>query len=231
MRAKVSAREQAIALRRRGMSYREIRERIPVAKSTLSLWFREVELSMRQKQRLTEKKRAAQLRGGESRRRQRIEGTNVIVESAIQDVHLLTANEKWLVGVILYWAEGSKEKPGAWGSQVQFGNSDPRMALLFKRWLLEVIKIDSSEIKYEIYIHENHKHRLDAVRNYWAEKLCIGIRDLNHIYFKRHKPGSNRKNQGNEYYGLVRLYVRSSSALNRKISGWVEGVVRNWGIV
>ena len=58
----------ALNLRKQGFSYSEILERIPVAKSTLSLWLREVGLSKRQKQHLTQKKLDAAWRGGQVKR-------------------------------------------------------------------------------------------------------------------------------------------------------------------
>src|SRR5256885_823388 len=48
-RAKDDLRERAVALRREGKSYREIREQIPVSKSTLSLWLSDVILTEEQK--------------------------------------------------------------------------------------------------------------------------------------------------------------------------------------
>jgi len=40
-----------------------------------------------------------------------------------------------------------------------------------------------------------------------------------------------RKNQGKDYYGLVRVKVLKSTDLNRKISGWIKGVCIRCGIV
>ncbi len=231
VKGKQHERERAILLRQSGLSYSEILRHVSVAKSTLSLWFRDVHLARRQQQRLTERRRSAQLRGAEARHRNRIEQTALIVDRSRKEVKKLDQTAKWLIGVVLYWAEGSKQRNGYWGGRVQFGNSDPRMARLFQKWLLEVIKIDSSEILYEIYIHENNKYRISEVKRYWSTHLSVSPRELERIYFKRHNIKTNRKNQGNEYYGLVRLSVRASSALNRRITGWVEGVVENWGIV
>ena len=53
---KTLLKERAIKLRREGLSYSEILQKIPVAKSTLSLWLRSIGLSKKQVQRLTEKK-------------------------------------------------------------------------------------------------------------------------------------------------------------------------------
>ena len=59
MLAKLKEKQKAIKFRRKGLSYSEILKKIPVAKSTLSLWLRTVRLAKRQKQRLTEKRLAA----------------------------------------------------------------------------------------------------------------------------------------------------------------------------
>ncbi len=45
MQAKLAEREKAIALRQQGLSYGEILERIPVSKSSLSKWFRGIQVA------------------------------------------------------------------------------------------------------------------------------------------------------------------------------------------
>jgi len=55
--------ELAISLRQGGRSYSEILQKVSVAKSTLSLWLREVGLSKKQHQRLTQKRLKAAQRG------------------------------------------------------------------------------------------------------------------------------------------------------------------------
>jgi transposase len=54
---------KAILLRKQGKTYREILIEIPIAKSTLSDWLRSVELSKPQKQRYTQLRKEAALRG------------------------------------------------------------------------------------------------------------------------------------------------------------------------
>lgn len=51
-----SIKEKAVSLRKQGKTYAEILKEIPVAKSTLSEWFRDVKLSKPQVQRLTLRK-------------------------------------------------------------------------------------------------------------------------------------------------------------------------------
>ncbi len=111
MRAKYMEREQAIALRRKGLSYREIRGRVPVSKSSLSLWLREVGLARRQIQRLSEKKLAAGRRGGQIVHEMRLRRLTERLRSANQEAKSFLAGRDlwWAVGVVLYWAEGGNE--------------------------------------------------------------------------------------------------------------------------
>ena len=65
---KIEEKNKAIELRKQGLSYKEILEQISVAKSSLSLWLRNVGLSKKQKQRLTEKKLKSALRGAKRKK-------------------------------------------------------------------------------------------------------------------------------------------------------------------
>src|SRR5207249_316451 len=83
--AKPVERERAIELRRHGLSYREIRAQVPVAKSTLSLWLRQVGLAKAQRQRLTERRLAAAHRGSQKRHIECLARVAAIHNSAIQE--------------------------------------------------------------------------------------------------------------------------------------------------
>src|SRR3989338_4221 len=138
---KIQEKEKAILLRKEGFSYTEILEQVPVAKSSLALWLQSVGLSKKQKQRLTDKKLASARRGALKKKEDRIFRTKIIKESAEKDVGKLTEREKWLIGIALYWDEGSKEKEWRPGSSAQFINSDPLMIRFFISWLLNICKV------------------------------------------------------------------------------------------
>lgn len=221
MISKSSERLQAIDFRQRGLSYSEIRERIPVAKSTLSLWFKEVSLSHPQKQRLTEKKRLAGLRGALQRHNQRVELRNKIVTKAAAEIGHLSERELWLIGTALYWAEGSKEKDKR-SSRVQFGNSDPLMIKLFIRWMIKVCRISPDQMRFDLYIHEGSKNSIESAKEYWNN--VIKCSTVNGVYFKKGNPKTKRANTGSSYFGLLRVTVFASIELNRRIEGWVKGI-------
>ena len=222
--AKNLEKEKAVELRKKGLSYSEILDKISVAKSTLSLWLRSVGLSKRQKQRLTEKKLAAMKRGWKACHIKRVLMTQKIKSKAKEEVGRLTKKDVWLIGIALYWAEGSKEKKYRPGSGVQFSNSDPAMIKIFLSWLLKVIKIPKEKIDFDIYIHESHKNNTNRVINYWSDCTIFSRDNFKHIYFKKNKIKTKRKNIGESYYGLLRIRVKKSSDLNRKIQGWIDGI-------
>lgn len=226
---KSKEKKRAVNLRRKGFSYGEILEQIPVAKSTLSLWLREVGLSKKQKQRLTQKKLDAARRGAQVQRAKRLEITRQIKEKARVEAAKININREklWLIGTILYWAEGAKDREDRKSSRMKFGNSDPGMMKMFIKWLREICKVKENRIRYEIYIHENNKHRIKEVVEYWADEVGISRKYLNNVYFKVNRIKTNRKNIGKNYFGLLNLTIRRSTDLNRRIAGWIEGITNS----
>jgi len=224
--SKPEERKNAINLRKKGHSYREILQRVPVSKSTLSLWLRGGGLSRRQRQRLTLKKVAAARRGAQAQRNKRLKTTKEIKDMAKNEIAAvkIDAQTFWMMGIMLYWAEGAKEKAHAPSVGVKFSNSDPLMVRFFQKWLVGVCKIPGNRLKYELYVHESSRSRLQLIRRYWADILGIAEAELNRIYFKKNKVRTKRRNVGMDYYGLIRVVVAKSAALNRKIAGWIEGI-------
>ena len=224
---KPELKKKAIKLRKKGQTYSEILTQVPVAKSTLSLWLRDVGLAKRQKQRITRKKLASARRGGERKRQIRIERTAKIYNAAKKDIGLLNNRDLFLLGIALYWAEGAKEKKHRTNTRLRFGNSDIRMIQLYLKWLLDIVLVDPSDITFALYIHENHRHREQKVKKYWSIKTAFPLSTFVYTYYKKHNPKTQRKNTGKEYYGLLDITVRKSSDLTRKVEGWVQGIMKN----
>ena len=131
--------QQAIQLRKEGKTYSEILSEIPIAKSTLSDWLKSVQLATPQKQRITKKRKSAALRGAQVRHQNRISEVEALEKQGFIDVNRLSARELWLIGVALYWAEGSKQYDHSPSTGVTFNNSDARMLLVFLKCLLHLL--------------------------------------------------------------------------------------------
>lgn len=222
---KTFLKQKAIKLRKQGFSYSEILKQVPVAKSTLALWLQDVGLSQKQKQRITQKRIFASLKGAECRRKKRLAFTELIFKECKKDIQYISERELWFMGIMLYWAEGSKEKAGRPGSGVRFTNSDSDMIKLFLKWLLDIVKLRQEEIIFNLFVHENHKYRLKEISKFWVDATGFPKENFKSIYFKKNKVNTKRKNTKRDYYGVLRITVKSSSILNRKIAGWVKGVI------
>jgi hypothetical protein len=214
---------KAIRLRKEGKTYTDILRAVPVAKSTLAIWLKEAKLSKPENQKFTEAKRLASLRGGEAKKKQRVEKQNEIFVKAKSEIGNLSKKDLFLIGVILYWAEGSKEKEYNPGSPLRFANSDPYMIKLFLDWLKEV-GVKKERICFDIYLHNNNKYRVSEVIKYWSSHTNFP-KELFKVYYKKDIPKTKRKNiYPDSYFGLTRIYVKRSSDLVRKINGWIEGI-------
>lgn len=223
--------QRAINLRRQGKTYNEILREIPVAKSTLSLWLREVGLSKKQTQLLTAKKYEAQKRGALARKLQRLRTTLDIHTVSKAELGKLTKRDLFILGIALYWAEGTKEKEVRPGSGIQFANSDAVMVHLFIRWLSDFARVSRQDLVVDLYLHTTHQHRLSEVKGFWEKELGLPV---THVYYKRHNPQTRRLNSGTGYHGLVCLKVRSSSGVVRRLAGFTQAIVeqkKDWGMV
>jgi len=124
--AKSLLRIKARQLRSKGESVKEIAKKIKVAKSTVSLWVRDIILSVEQIEQL--RKRA--LKGAElgrfrsalMQKHKRLKLLDDSRKEGIKKLKNLTDREFLIAGVALYWAEGSRKT-----QSVEFCNADPKL--------------------------------------------------------------------------------------------------------
>ena len=222
---------KAMEYRKKGMSYSEILEIVPVAKSTLSLWLKNEKLTSEQRKGLTRKRLLAAKKGAQARKKLRLYQTKVIKNSAINQVSKITEKELLLIGSALYWAEGSKEKSYRPSQNVVFSNSDSSMIKIIILWLTKSLKIDKKDLYFEIYLHESKKYLMTDIIKHWSSITGFSEALFDKIYFKKNKLGTKRKNIHESYFGLLRIKVKKSTNLNRKISGYIEGICIHCGVV
>ena len=78
-----------------------------------------------------------------------------------------------------------------------------------------------------MYIHETKKD-VENIKQYWSKKLQINENKIK-VYYKKNKINTKRKNVDNNYKGLIRIGVLKSCDLNRKITGYIEGLIELFG--
>lgn len=215
-------RDRAEAMRLEGKSYREIQAALGIPKSTLSNWLSDVALTDEQQAALDDRRgggarnRAVAIRAGRIRR------TEVIQEEAAREIGSISDRELFLLGVMLYWAEGSKEKPWGRATQMALINSDPDVIRLFVRWLA-LIGIEASDLIFRLSIHESAD--VEAAHAFWRDVVAGDESQWRTVSLKRHRPQTVRQNTGASYHGCLVVSVRRSTDLNRRVAGWWAGIV------
>lgn len=201
MQAKVREQARAMSLRKQGMSYNEILKQVPVAKSTLSAWLKNLPLTEQERRYLRMRtdsnisrgriKAAAENHRNRSRRVQQL-----YREVSIHFQHL-SGDPMFLLGVALYWAEGSNKSP-----QCQFVNSDAAMIKFMYSWIQKYLGVPAEKVGVRIYMHKVYSQ--SECEEYWCNQLGRKPSSLKRTIFK---PTGHKVRKNLQYKGCVRLEV------------------------
>jgi hypothetical protein len=221
--AKDELRARARELRTKGKDYDEIVAELGVSKSSVSLWVRNLPLPEHLRYETVKQRREAGLARYWVQERRLREAARVAVSTAAtNEIGRLTDREILIAGAIAYWCEGAKNKPHRRSDRIDFINSDPRMIKFFLRFL-ETAGVSRDRLVFQISIHETAD--LAAAQRFWLETIGIEDAQFNRPLIKRHKPRTIRKNIGADYHGCLRIQVRRSIELYRKVEGWASAVM------
>ena len=216
--AKDELRAKARDLREQGLDYEEIVAELGVSKSSVSLWVRDMPrppgLSYEER-----RKRSAEgvRKYWAAERPIREAERQAISAAAAAQIGPLSDREIIIAGAIAYWCEGAKNKPYRRDDRVIFMNSDPALIKFFLRFL-EAAGTEHDGLIYSVQIHETAD--ADAAQRFWLEITRADPAQFRRPTLKRHNPKTSRKNTAGDYHGCLRIDVRRSSALYRKIEGW-----------
>lgn len=223
-------RSHALRLRLQGRSYNEIRKELKVAKSTLSLWLRNVVLSDVARKRLVERERT--LGAAALIKRNKMQTVNArkhalfVREQAKKLLFQLTDKEFLILGASLYWAEGYKRARVRDGKErtahpISFVNSDPDMVRAFVWFLMRTLKIRRNDIRatMRLYPHINEHEALE----YW--KQASGLTKTN---FKKTTYLLSVASKGHRPYnrlphGTLQIAVYNTEKFHY-LMGLIEGV-------
>jgi Putative ATPase subunit of terminase (gpP-like) len=206
--AKLKERRQARALRARGLPYKRIAANIGVSVGSVYSWTRDIELSAEQ--------RARNLRGPggphDPARIRRAAATwaarcRAARESSQADGRAATreGNPLHLAGCMLYWAEGAKGR-----NQIKFSNSDPRMVVLFRRFLTDALAIERDEIHLSINVYTGNGLSIRQIERFWLDLLDLP-RSSVRKHTLNHLPTSSSGRAKNKLpYGVCSLRVNST---------------------
>ena len=153
-RGKVDEQNRARDLRAESWTLDEIAAELGVAKSSVSLWVRDVVFEPKPRQRPT-------FVSPHPLHLSKLAEIDAMNQWGTEQIGVLSDAAFLAAGVALYAGEGAKGE-----GSVKFANSDPSMMAFFCRWFRRFFVIDESRLRVSVYLH--HGLDLDAAQTHWS---------------------------------------------------------------
>ena len=108
---KEELKKEAVSLRRKGYSIKQIAERFGIARSTVSLWLRKIKLSKVAKAKIQKRSDEARAKGCATNRNKRLARLSAIDKKAIEEIKKIDLSESSnkLLCAMIYYCEGAKD--------------------------------------------------------------------------------------------------------------------------
>lgn len=223
--AKFKEKIKAKELRQRGYSIKEIAQKLKISQGSISVWCRDIALSNEQIKRLVLKQKIksyeGRLRALETIRQKRLNEIKTLKIEGIREVDELTKRDFFIAGIAIYCSEGYTA-PANHG--VGITNSDYKIILFMLKWFKKYCRISDDRITLRVDINEIHKKRINQVEKYWSKITQIPLSQFNKASIKRTRSKKIYSNY-QDYYGTLRIKIRRSTQLRRKIDGWIDGLL------
>jgi hypothetical protein len=199
-------------LRRLGLSYGEIMGLIPVKKSTLATWCREVKLT--EEQLVAIKSRRPPFPGipRDTQRKRHREIHLIEAQARLEALHLQD-DPFWAMGVALYWAEGTKAS-----RRLELAHSEPEALRLFMSWARRFFRPDAI-FGAAINLHFDNDEQ--AAKKYWSAQLRIDPARFTKTFIKPDGTG-HRKNHLPS--GVCRVTMKRSTDAFITTMSWIDFV-------
>lgn len=218
MKKLVQEKQKAVALRRKGYSYKDILEEVPVAKSSLSLWLKDLPLTDGEKQYLKDRKDSnisrGSIRAANSNHMRRVVRDGFLFKEAKEEFALMSKTPLFHTGVALYWAEGAKRN-----TTFAFMNSDPEMISLMIEWCKQFLKVSEDEIGLRLYIHKPYAH--ENCELFWSQATKLPLGNFKKTIYK---PTDALVKKRPNYKGCVRIELGKVVYL-RKLMFWQKMMI------
>jgi hypothetical protein len=207
-RGKVEAQNRARELRAESWTLDDIANELGVAKSSVSLWVRDVEFTPSPRRTSARKRSPNKLQRAKAAQIADLDAEGIERLGELNDQAFLAA------GAALYAGEGGKTD-----GCVQFSNTNAAMVALFCRWLRHFWRIDESRMRARLYLHEGLD--LEAAVAFWVE--VTGIPHHQFIAPYRADPDQSRR-RAKHVFGCIAI-TYSCSRTHRAVMGLVRALL------
>lgn len=181
MKRLVDKHRQALALRKEGKSYSQIKKELGVSKGTLSRWLHKYPLSKSQLDKLLFKNERRIERFRETMRLKRRRRLKKIYKREARKWLPLSKRELFLAGLFLYWGEGGKTLP----TTTILSNTNTQVIKLYLYWLIKCLKVDKKKIRVKLHLYKDMNE--EKATSYWAKELGLQLKQFRKSYIKQTK--------------------------------------------
>jgi len=190
--------KQAISLRKKGFSLKEVSEKLDIAKSTASVWLQNIDLNPKAQKRLEDHQILGQYKSRLIKKAQRENLIKKYQINACQEIFEINFNKNVykLLCSFLYWCEGAKLN----STHVRFVNSDPKMIKIFLTLLRKSFEVEEEKFRALIHLHDYHNEKKQ--KRFWSKITKIPFRQFNRSY---RKPNTKKRIRNN-YPGCLAIY-------------------------
>lgn len=220
--AKSKEKLQALKLRRNGESIKKIANLLNISVSTASLWCRDVQLTNNQvenlRKRQTDPFYGKRLDYYLKKKKEFSLKLLNLKKEGINSIGKLTKREIFLIGIALYWGEGFKKD-----SLAGLATLDINIAKFFVFWLNNSFNIGTKDLLLRVTANISYQINIKNLEKYWSKELKIPVSQFSKPFFQKTKWKKEYENKEN-YHGVLRIRVRRSIDLLRKIFGFIEGI-------
>lgn len=169
---------------------------------------------------LFEKLQAGRKRYQAERTKKRLVHEQELFNMSFGEIGILSNRELFVAGVVLYWAEGFKHRDE---SGLGLATLDPKMANFYVNWLEKCLMVDRKDLLLRVTANISHIDRIDEMEEFWSKKLNVDLNQFRKPFYQRSKQ-TKKYDNFKEYYGVIRIRVRRSLNLLRKMRGWMAGL-------
>jgi len=177
--ARFKDREKALILRKRGLSYSQIKKALKLSKSTLSLWLRDYPLSKQRVRELRDWNEQRIEKYRETMRQKRETRLNQFYGEQKKLLFPFGKRELFLAGLFLYWGEGSKSHL----TDISISNNDPSIIKFFINWLIKNLLVPKEKIKIQLHLYNDMD--INKELKFWSRISNIPLTQFNHPYIKK----------------------------------------------
>lgn len=209
-----------------GLSNKEIAKQLNVSRSSVSLWVRDIQLTVAQTAKLNQnnptinttlyRDKIAKTKSENAKQKRfsyQLDGRQQAT------IAIKTNNNLHYAGCMLYWAEGAKDK-----NTCAFSNSDVNMVRLFLTFLYQCYCVKPTKIRIYINCYTDNGLTVDDIQKYWSKELNIPMDQFGKTTVDLLPKSSKRVAKNKLFNGTVRIVVHSTQLVQN-----ILGAIQEYG--